>query len=140
MACHRSTLRVASQPRRHSNRGSIGNPMCSSTWHKSRGNIRGMDSVQGKLQWWTLSSKCNKDVIISSAGLNQKPSEIRYKASKIAPLLLTMCWSGNRLDLKTWSIKSIHCGRCRLNNIVPPVASMERSRTISVVEGWSHCL
>ena len=68
--------KVASQPRRRSNRGSAGNPMCYNTWHKSRGNIRGMDSVRGKLRRWTLSSNWNKDVIISSVGLNQKPSEI----------------------------------------------------------------
>ena len=31
LACHRSTVRVASQPRRHSIRGSAGNPICSNT-------------------------------------------------------------------------------------------------------------
>ena len=31
LACHRSMVRVASQPRRCSIRGSIGNPICSST-------------------------------------------------------------------------------------------------------------
>ena len=29
LACHRSIVRVASQPRRRSNQGSAGNPMCS---------------------------------------------------------------------------------------------------------------
>ena len=62
-------------------------PMCSSIWHRSYGNRRGVDSARGRLWWWTLSSKWNKDVMISSAGLNQKPLEIRYKASKMAPLL-----------------------------------------------------
>ena len=71
MACHRSTVRVASQPRRHSNRGSSWNSMCSSTWHKSCENRRGVDSARGKIRRWTLSSKWNKAVMISSAGLNQ---------------------------------------------------------------------
>ena len=31
LACHRSMVRVASQPRRRSKRGSAGNPICSST-------------------------------------------------------------------------------------------------------------
>ena len=31
LARHRSMVRVASQPRRHSKRGSVGNPICSST-------------------------------------------------------------------------------------------------------------
>ena len=39
-------VRVASQPRRPSNRGSAGKPMCSSTWHRSRGNRRGVDSAR----------------------------------------------------------------------------------------------
>ena len=57
MACHRSIVRVASQPQGSSNRSSTENPMCSSTWHKSHGNRRGMDSARGKLRRWTLSSK-----------------------------------------------------------------------------------
>ena len=140
MACHRSTVRVASQPRRRSNRGSVGNTMCSSTWHRSRENRRGVDSTRGRLRRWTLSSKWNKAVMISFAGLNQKPFEIRYKASKITPLLWTMCWSGNRLDRNMWSINSMRCGSWLLNNIVLMVVSMEKSRTISLVEGWGHCL
>ena len=140
MVCHRSTVRVASQPRRHSNRGSAGKPMCPSTWNRSHENRRGVDSAQGRLQQWTLSSKWNKDVMISSAGLNQKPSEIRYKASKMAHLLWTMCWSGNILDHNIWSINSMRCGRCLLNNIVPAVVSQERRGTISLIEGWGHCL
>ena len=58
--------------------------MCSSIWHRSLGNKKGVDSDRGRLLRWTLSSKWNKDVIISSAGLNQKPSEMWYKASKMA--------------------------------------------------------
>ena len=114
--------------------------MCSSTWHKSRGNRKGVDSARGRLLRGTLSSKWNKDVMISFAGLNQKPFEIRYKASKIAYLLWTMCWSGNILDRNIWSINSMQCGSCLLNNIVLTVVSMERRRTISLVEGWGHCL
>ena len=70
LACHLSIVRVASQPRRCSNQGTAGNPKCSSTWHRSRGNKRGMDLVRGKLWRWTLSSTWNKDVIISSTRLN----------------------------------------------------------------------
>ena len=140
MVFHRSTVRVASQLRRRSNRGSVGKTMCSSTWPRSRGNRRGVDSARGRLRRWTLSSKSNKDVMIGSTGLNQKPSEIRYKASKMAPLLWTMCWSRNRLDRNICSINSMRCRRCLLNNIVPAVVSQERRRNISLVEGWGHCL
>ena len=140
MVCHRSIVRVASLLRRRSNRGSAGKPMCSSTWHRSRENRRGVDSSRGRLRRWTLSSKWNRDVMISSTGLNQKPSEIRYKASKMSHLLWNMCWSGNRLDCNIWFINSMRCGRCLLNNIVPAVVSQERRRTISLVEGWGHCL
>ena len=136
MTYHRSTVRVASQPRRRSTQGS----MCSSTWHMSGENRRGVDSARGRLLRLTLSSKWNKDVMINYVGLNQKPSEIRYQASKIAPLLWTMCWSRNRLDCNMWSINSMRCGSCLLNNIVPMVVSMKIRRTISLVEGWGHCL
>ena len=140
MAYHRSTERVASQPRRCSNWGLAENPMCSSTWHRSHENRRGVDSARGRLRRWTRSSKWNKAVMISSVGLNQKPSEIRYKAFKIAHLLWTMCWSGNSLDRNMWSINSMCCGSCLLNNIVIVVVSMERSWTISLVKGWGYCL
>ena len=33
---------------RRSNRGSTENPMCSSTWHRSSGNRRGVDSARGR--------------------------------------------------------------------------------------------
>ena len=140
MVFHQLTVRVASQLQRHSNRGSTGKPMFSSTCHRSRRNRRGVDSTRGRLRRWTLSSKWNKDVMIISAGLNQKPLEIRYKSSKMAPLLWTMCWSRNRLDRNIWSINRMHCGRCLLNNIVPAVASQERRRAISLVEGCGHYL
>ena len=95
---HQSTIRTASQSRRRSNLGSSGKPICSSTWHKSLGNNRGVGSTRGRLLRWTLSSKWNKDVIISSDRLNQKPSDMRYRASKMAPLLWTICWSRKILD------------------------------------------
>ena len=94
---HRSTVRMALQSRRRSNLGSVGKPMCSSTWHKSLGNKKGIDSARGRLLRWTLSSKWNKDVIISPVGLNQKPSKMRYRASKMAPLLWTKCWSRKKV-------------------------------------------
>ena len=114
--------------------------MCSSIWHRSLGNKRGVDSARGRLLRWTLSLKWNKDVIISSAGLNQKPFEMWYKASKMDPLLWTMCWRGKRLDRSMWSIMSIHGGRCLLNKMVPTVMSRDSIRTISLGEGWGHCL
>ena len=133
-------VRVASQPRRRSIRGSAENPICSSTYHNSQGNRRGRDSARGRLRWWTLSSKWNNEVIINSIGLNQYPFEIRYSTYRTAPLLCTVFWGGNILDLKTWSIRSIRCGKWSRNNTDPPVASIERSQTISLVEGWGHCL
>ena len=140
MAFHQSIVKVASQSRRLSNRGSAGNSICFSTWHRSRGNRRGVDSARGRLRRWTLFSKWNKGVMINSTGLNKKPSEMRYKASKMAHLCWTICWSGNKLDHNIWSINSMRCRSYLLNNIVPTVASMERRRTISLVEGWGHCL
>ena len=138
--CHRSMVRMASQSRRRSNLGSSGKSICSNTWNKSLGNNRGVDSAQGKLLRWTLSSKWNKDVIISSDGMNQKPSDMRYRASKMAPLLWTICWSGKRLDRKMWFIRSMRGWSYLLNRIVPTVVSPERRRTISLGEGWGHFL
>ena len=45
-----------------------------------------MDSARVRFLRWTLFSKWNKEVMISLAGLNQKPSDMRYRASRIAPL------------------------------------------------------
>ena len=133
--CHRSTVRTTSQSQRRSNLGSSGKPICSSTWHKSLENNRGVDSARGKLLRWTFSSKWNKDVIISSDGLNQKPSDMRYRASKMAPLLWTICWSGKRLDRNMWSIRRMGGGSCLLIKIVLAVVSPERRQTISLGEG-----
>ena len=57
---HRSMVRLASESRRRSNLGSSGKPICSSTWHRSLENKRGVDSARGRLLRWTLSSKWNK--------------------------------------------------------------------------------
>ena len=64
----------------------IRKPICSNTWHKSLGNRREVDSARVRFLRRTLYSKGNKEVIMSSAVLNQKPSEMRYRASRIAPL------------------------------------------------------
>ena len=85
-SCHLSTIRLTSQYWRHSNLGSAGKPICSNTWHSSLGNRRGMDSARVRFLQWTLSSKWNKEVMKSSAGLNQKPSDMRYRAFRIAHL------------------------------------------------------
>ena len=60
-----------------------------------------------------VEQKCHDEL----AGLNQKPSDIRYRASKMAPRLCTMCWSGKRLDRSVWSMRSILGGRCLLNKM-----------------------
>ena len=140
MICHRSTIRMASQSRWCSSLGSAGKPMCSNTWHKSLGNRRGVDSALVRFLRCTLSSKWNKDVMTSSDELNCKPSDIRYRASRRDPLLYTMCWSGKRLDCSIWSMRSILGGSCLLNKIGPVVVSRDSRRTISLVEGWGHCL
>ena len=54
------------------------------------------------------------------------------------PLLCTKCWSENKLDRSTWSIKSILGGSYHLNRIGPADVSLERMRTISRDEGWGH--
>ena len=58
---------------RDSGRDTTGKPICSSTWHNSFGNRRGIDSARVRFLRWTLPSKWNKEAIMSSAGLNQKP-------------------------------------------------------------------
>ena len=131
---------MALQSRRRSNRGSTGKPICSNTWHSSLGNRRGMDSARVRFLWWTLSSKWNKEVMKSSVGLNQKPSDMRYRASRIAHLRCTICWNGKRLDCSIWSIRSILEGSCLRKRIYPVVASLENRRTISRGEGWGHSL
>ena len=54
--------------------------------------------ISAELQSRPLSSKWNKEAMKSSAGLNQKPSDMRYRASIISYPHCTICWSGNRLD------------------------------------------
>ena len=58
----------------------------------------------------------------------------------MAPLLYIRCWSVNRLDRSTWSIRSILGGSCLLNRMDPAVVSLDNRRTISRGEGWGHCL
>ena len=98
-----------------------------------------MDSARVKALRWTLSSKWNKEVMMSSAELNQKPSEMRCRASRMAPLLYTRCWSG-KLDRSTWLIRSKLGESCLWNRIDLALVSMDNSRTISRGEGWGHCL
>ena len=99
-----------------------------------------MDSARVRFLRWNLSSKWNKEVMISSAGLNQKPLDMRYRASIIAPLRCTICWSGKRLDRNIWSIRSILGGSCLRKRIDPVVASLDNRRTSSRGEGWGHSL
>ena len=66
-----------------------------------------MDLARVRFLLCTLSSKWNKEVMKSLAGLNQKPSDMRYRASRIALLHFIICWSGKRLDHNIWSIRSI---------------------------------
>ena len=77
---------------------------------------------------------------MSSAGLNQKPSEMRYRASRMAPFFCTRCWSRNKLDCNTWSIRSKLGERHLRNRIDPAIVSLDKSRTISPGEGSGHCL
>ena len=58
----------------------------------------------------------------------------------MAPCLYTKCYSGNKLDRSTWSIKSIPGGSCLLNIMGPTDVSLAMMRTISQGEGWGHCL
>ena len=118
----------------------IGKPICSNTWNSSLGNRRGVDSARVRFLRWTLSSKWNKEVMKSSARLNQKPSDMRYRASRIAPLCCMICWSGNRLDRKIWSIRSILGGSCLRKRIDSSDESLDNMRTISRDEGWGHSL
>ena len=131
---------MVSQSRRRSNRGSVRKPICSNTWHSSLGNRRGMNSAWVRFLRWTLSSKWNKEVMKSSAGLNKKSSDIQYRASRIAPLRCTICWSGKRYDHNIWSIRSILRGSCLQKRIDPAVASLDNMRTISRGKGWGHSL
>ena len=66
--------------------------------------------------------------------------ENAIKSLQYGPLLCTKCWSGNKLDRSTLSIKSIPGGSCLLNRMGPADVSLERMRTISQGEGWGHCL
>ena len=131
---------MASQCWRRSNRGLVGKPICSNTWHSSLRNRRGNDSARVKFLRLTLSSKWNKDVMKSLAGLNQKPLYMRYRASRIAHLRCTVCWSGKRLDRSIWSIRSIFGGSCLRKSIDPAVMSLDNMRTISLGKGWGHSL
>ena len=100
-----------------------------------------MDSARVRFLRWTLSSKWNKEVMISSAGLNQKPSDMKYRASIIiANLRCMICWSGKRLDCSMWLIRSILGGSYLWKRINPVVVSQDNKLTISRGEGWGHSL
>ena len=94
-----------------------------------------MDSARVRLLRWTLSSKWNKEVMKSLTGLNQKPSDMRYRASRIAHLHCTICWSGKRLDRSIWLIRSILEESYLCKRIDPVVESLDNRRTISRGEG-----
>ena len=70
-------------------RGSSGNPRCSRTWLSNLDINNGKTLARARPLRWTFSSKCNREVMTSSEGLNQNPSEILYRASSIAPLHCT---------------------------------------------------
>ena len=70
-------------------RGSSGNPRCSRTWLSNLGINNGKLSARARPLRWTFSSKCSREVMTSSEGLNQNPFEILYRASSIAPLHCT---------------------------------------------------
>ena len=74
--------------------------------------------------------------MISLVGLNQKPSDMRYRAFRIAPLHFTIFWIGKRLDRSIWSIRSILGGSCLRERIDFAVESLDNRRTISRGEGW----
>ena len=131
---------MASQCWRRSNRGSAGKPICSNIWHSSLGNRRGNDSTRVRFLRWTLSSKWNKNVMKNSAGLNQKPSDMRYRASRIAHLLCTVCLSGKKLDRSIWSIRSILGGSYLQKSIDSTVTSLDNMQTISLGKRWGHSL
>ena len=71
----------------------------------------------------------------SLVGLNQKPLDMQYRASRIAPLQYTICWSGKRLNLNIWSIRSILGGSCLRKSIDPAVISPDNMQTISLGKG-----
>ena len=85
----RSVDKTWGQLIRCSMRGSLGNPRCSRTWLSNLGINKGKASARARPLRWTFSSKCSKEVMTSSEGLNQNPSEILYRASSIAPLRYT---------------------------------------------------
>ena len=58
----------------------------------------------------------------------------------MAPRLYPKCCSGNKLDRSTWSIKIITGGSCLLNRMGLADVSLTRMGTISLGEGWGHCL
>ena len=121
-------------------RGSTGKPICSNTWHSSLENRRGNNSTRVRFLRWTVSSNWNKDVMKILAGLNQKPSDMRYRASRIASLHWMVCWRGKRLDRSIWSIRSILGGSCLRKSIDPAITSLDNMRTISLGKGWGHNL
>ena len=131
---------MASQSQRRYNRGSARKPIWSYTWHSSLGNRRGIDSARVRLLRWSLSLKLNKEVMIISVGLNQKPTDMAYRTSRIAPLGYTICWSGMRLDRSMRSIRSIHGGSCLRKKIDPAVFTLDNRLTISRGERWGHNL
>ena len=69
--------------------GSSGNPRCSRTWLSNLGINNGKLSARARPLRWTFSSKYSREVMTSSEGLNQNPSQILYRASSIAPLRWT---------------------------------------------------
>ena len=56
--------------------GSSGNPRCSRTLLSNLGINNGKLSARARPLRWTFSSKCSREVMTSSEGLNQNPSEI----------------------------------------------------------------
>ena len=124
----------------HSMHGSSGKPRCSRTWLSNLGINKGKLSARAKPLRWTFSSKCNREVMTSSEGLNQNPYEILYTASSIAPLCCTYYCNGNKLVQSTWCSRSICGGSCLRKSIGPAVVSRGRQQTISLCDGWGHCL
>ena len=58
----------------------------------------------------------------------------------MASRLCTKCCNGNKLDRSTWLIKSITGGSYLLSRMGPADVSLARMLTISLGEGWGHCL
>ena len=85
----RSVDKTCVQQILRSMRCSSGNPRCSRTWLSNLGINKGKLSARARPLRWTFSSKCSREVMTSSEGLNQNPSEILYRASNIAPLRCT---------------------------------------------------